>query len=67
MLKKEAAEARLSLFVSKCHIVENFMSGSNVCWFVLKLCVLPSCWRIPHFTGQARLSGKTVLFANAFT
>ena len=26
MLKKEAAEARLSLFVSKCHIFENFMS-----------------------------------------
>ena len=26
MLKKEAAQARLSLFVPKCHIVENFMS-----------------------------------------
>ena len=54
MLKKEAAQARLSLFVSKCHIVKNFMSRFK--WFVLKLCVLPSCWSIPHFTGQARLS-----------
>ena len=63
MLKKEAAQARLSLFVSKCHIVEKFMSRLKC----LLVCVPPSCWSIPHFTGQARLSGKTVLFANAFT
>ena len=30
------------------------------------LCVFPSCWSIPHFTGQARLSGKTVFFCKCF-
>ena len=30
MLKKEAAQAGLSLNLSKCHIVGNYMRGSNV-------------------------------------
>ena len=34
MLKKEAAQARLRLFVSKCHIVENFMSRLKCLCFV---------------------------------
>ena len=40
MTEKEAAQARVSLHLSKCHIVGNHMSGLNYVLYLGPLCCM---------------------------